>query len=174
MTVLVVFESMYGSTRAVAEAIGEGLATGGPVRVVEVGELAATPDGTRVGEDVSLLVVGGPTHAFSMSRASTRQDAAKDAPHGLVSGGKGLREWLAALRVPSGLPVATFDTKVLTPNLPGSAARSAERMLRRLGATPVSRPHTFRVHGRSDGLVEGEVDAARAWGGELAATVAPA
>ena len=37
MTALVVYESMWGSTKAVAEAIGDGLAPVGPVRVVEVG-----------------------------------------------------------------------------------------------------------------------------------------
>lgn len=172
MTVLVVYESMYGSTRAIAEAIGQGLEGSTPVEVVEVGALAASDRGVRIPDGVTLLVVGGPTHAFGMSREQTRQDAAKDAPEGIVSGGAGLRDWLDRLELPAGMPVATFDTKVLTPNLPGSAAKAAERHLRRLGAHPVAKARTFRVHGRSDGLVAGEVEAARTWGRELAATAA--
>ena len=55
---LVVFESMFGNTEAVANAIADGLKEQGAVRVVEVGE---APDGLPSGVD--LLVVGGPTHA---------------------------------------------------------------------------------------------------------------
>lgn len=176
MTVLVVYESMYGSTKAVAEAIAEGLAPAGPVRVVEVGALAAAPGGRSVGKDVTLLVVGAPTHAFGLSRASTRADAAKEAPTGsILSSGKGLREWLTELTLPiGGVPFAAFDTKVVKPNLPGSAAKAAEKQLTRSGGRPAAKARTFRVHGKSDGLVDGELDAARAWGAELAATLTKA
>lgn len=173
MTALVVYESMYGSTKAVAEAIGEGLAAAGAVRVAEVSALAASPGGSTVADDVTLLVVGGPTHAFGMSRDSTRRDAARKAPNGVISTGKGLREWLEGLRTQlDGTPVAAFDTKVLRPNLPGSAAKAAQKHLRRLGGRPVVEPRSFRVIGTSDGLVDGELTAARTWGEELARTLA--
>ena len=45
MATLVVFESMFGATRDVAGAVGEGLAGAGPVRVVEVTELVGGPEG---------------------------------------------------------------------------------------------------------------------------------
>ena len=168
MTALVVFESMYGSTRAIAEAIGAGLAGSGPVRVIEVGTFAAAPGSRKLSDDITLLVVGGPTHAFGLSRPSTRADAAKEAKADFVSTGKGIREWLGDLTMPTGgLPVATFDTKVLKPNLPGSAAKGAEKALRQLGGRPVAPPRSFRVHGKSDGLVDGELEAARAWGQQL-------
>ena len=63
MTALVVFESMFGNTKVIADAVAEGLARHLPVRQVEVG---AAP--TVIGGEVELLVVGGPTHAFGLSR----------------------------------------------------------------------------------------------------------
>ena len=61
MSVLVVFESMWGNSRLVAAATAEGL--GKDVPVVSVAE-APVP----LPSDVDTLVLGGPTHAFSMSR----------------------------------------------------------------------------------------------------------
>lgn len=160
-TALVVYESMYGNTRAIAEAIGTGI--GADTRVVEVGELTGRAEAI----EADLLVVGGPTHAFGMSRESTRADARKDAPGGSVISETGIREWLAELTLPAGTRVATFDTKVAKPNLPGSAAKAALKQLRRLGGRPVADPRSFRVAGKT-GLLDGETEAARAWGTELA------
>jgi hypothetical protein len=63
MNALVVYESMFGNTQKVAQAIGEGLSTEMDVDVQEVG---VAPD--KIGDQVTLLVVGAPTHAFSLSR----------------------------------------------------------------------------------------------------------
>jgi hypothetical protein len=161
MTALVVYESMWGSTKAIAEAIADGLAPGGPVRVVEVSDLEGA-----VGDDVDLLVVGGPTHAFGMTRASTRDGAAKDHPP--VISTTGVREWLEGLHLRAGVACAAFDTKVVKPNLPGSAGRAIDKELRRLGGRPVAKATTFRVHGKWDGLADGELERARDWGAELA------
>jgi len=56
---LVIFESMFGNTRKIAEAMADGLTSRFVTDLIEVG-LAPT----RIAEDVSLVVVGGPTHAF--------------------------------------------------------------------------------------------------------------
>src|SRR5687767_15013357 len=106
MRALVVYESMFGNTETIARAIGEGIEASMHADVVEVG---AAPD--TVPADVTLLVVGGPTHAFSMSRPTTRRDAAQRVT-AVVSRGRGIREWLAELR--SAMPSAgatTFDTR---------------------------------------------------------------
>ncbi len=63
---------------------------------------------------------------------------------------------------------AAFDTKVVKPNLPGSAGKAIDKELRRLGGRPVAKATTFRVHGKWDGLADGELDRARDWGAELA------
>lgn len=162
---LVVYESMYGNTESVARAIADGLATRVAVDVLEVGAAPAAPD-----DDVALLVVGGPTHAFGMSRPSTRRDAADKVGRAVVSRGPGVREWLDALRPQAGRQAASFDTRVARPRLPGSAARAVGRRLHRSGATAADTPHSFFVKGSEGPLVDGELDRARAWGAGLAAT----
>lgn len=171
MTALVVYESMFGSTKLLAEAIADALAETLEVRLVEVGALAAEPRGAVVPDEVSLLVVGAPTHAFGMSRAGTRADATKELGP-VISATIGVREWLENLTVPPRIPFAAFDTKVSRPALPGSAAKAIDRQLRHLGALPLTASRTFRVHGKADGLVDGARVDARTWGGELAALLA--
>lgn len=165
MKALVVYESMFGATRSAAEAIGEGLAAHGAVRVVEVGALVEESGGT-VGEDVDLLVVGGPTHAFSMSRANTREDARKEGLP-LISTGPGIREWLADVSVPGGAAWAAFDTKVATPPLPGAASKSIAKELRKRAGRMAAKPTSFAVQGKAGGLLDGEFERAKAWGDEV-------
>ena len=170
MRTLVVFESAFGNTRKVAEAIADGLQQSGQVDVVEVGH--ATP--TLV-DSADLLVLGGPTHAFGMSRPSTREDAVRQgADPGSASHG-GLREWLPALRDVSPAPAAAaFDTRVRkVRRLPGSAARGAAKELRRLGYRLTAEPESFYVEDVRGPLAQGELERARLWGNRLGALVAP-
>lgn len=164
MSALIVYESMWGNTRAVAEAVADGLGVADEVEVVEVGE--APPLG-RV--DVDLLVVGAPTHAFGLSRPATRADAAVRAGGSVISARGGVREWIEGAPT-AGLRVATFDTHVSRPNLPGSAGRSAAKALRSCGCSVVVRPESFYVGGYEGPLLAGELDRARAWGAGLVAT----
>jgi flavodoxin len=167
MRAVVVYESMFGNTQAIADAVANGLASSMRVDLLEVGEAPATID-----DDVALLVAGGPTHAFGMSRPQTRADAAQQAEQPVVSAGIGLREWLAAAGRRTGDTVAaTFDTRVDRPRVPGSAAHAGERRLRRLGFPAIAPAESFYVGGTSGPLVEGEVERARRWGEELGRTV---
>ena len=174
MRALVVYESMFGNTRFVAEAIADGLGTLMEVETLPVGDavghLEAIPDA------VDLLVVGGPTHAFGMSRPGTRADAVtKHGAPAITSQATGIREWLDVLTaapMSSGLRMATFDTRVRRPRVPGSAAKRAATALRRLGVRPAAAPETFWVDGVSGPLVAGETDRARQWGAQLATSVA--
>jgi hypothetical protein len=65
----------------------------------------------------------------------------------------------------------TFDTKVDTPRLPGSAAKAARHELRSKGFDVTTTSETFRVHGYDGPLVDGEVDRAQAWGVTLSQSV---
>jgi hypothetical protein len=162
MTAVIVYESMFGSTQAVAQAVAEGLADAHiEAQLVEVGALVAAGGGLP--EDTTLLLVGGPTHALSMSSADTRAHAADDATAPLVSTGAGVREWLDDVRLPKNLPVATFDTKIDKP-IPGSAAKAVAKRLKARGAHQVTASQSFRVHGKTEGLVEGELFEAVHWG----------
>jgi hypothetical protein len=118
--------------------------------------------------DVELVVVGGPTHAFGLSRG-TRQSAAEQAEGGLVSTEMGLREWLGTLQKGSSrIAVTTFDTRFSKPRLPGSAAAAAEKRLRRLGFRLLARPESFYVEGTTGPLVVASWSGANRWGKELA------
>jgi flavodoxin len=162
MSTLVVYESMWGNSRSVAEAVAA--AIGPEVRAVHVTE-APVP----IPSDVDLLVVGGPTHAFSMSRPSTRRDAvAKGAPDGPTE--PGVREWLARLEASDDLEVATFDTRVgSVRHLPGSAAKAAGKEVRRHHLGRLVATTSFYVDDMAGPLLPGELERARAWGHELAA-----
>jgi Flavodoxin len=71
---VVVYESMYGNTHVVADAIGEGLREAGDVLVTPVDDV-----GTELLEGADLVIVGGPTHAHGTSRGRTREAAAEAA-----------------------------------------------------------------------------------------------
>lgn len=163
MRAVVVYESMFGNTQRIAEAVADGLATCMEVDLTEVG--AATE---VVPDDVDLLVVGGPTHAFGLSRPATRSDAADRTGRGVVSAVIGLREWLDGLRSSSSrTAAATFDTRVDKPRMPGSAARAAHKRLRRLGFRVVAPAQSFYVTDMTGPLVAGEQDRARQWAERL-------
>jgi len=153
---LVVCESCFGNTRAVADVVVNVLRNGfASVELVTPAEAPSSVD------DLDLLIVGAPTHAFGLSRPSTRQ-AARD-QGGAGAGGDGVREWLEALR-PVARPVraAVFDTRVRKPLIPGSAAHAIRRRLRPLGFDVVS-AISFSVHRTAGPLVDDELDVARQW-----------
>jgi flavodoxin len=168
MKALVVYESMFGNTEQVARAITDGLSEHLEVELVEVTE--APPEIT---DPVDLIVVGGPTHAFSMTRQSTREEAiSKGASHG--SEAIGLREWLEHLHGDGRRPadrMATFDTRVdKVRHLPGSAAKGAAKIAHKLGFEAAAKPESFYVQDVEGPLLDGELDRARAWGQRLGTT----
>lgn len=165
MQALVLYESMFGNTHDVATAVAQGLSARLAVTVSGIREAPGT-----VPADVELLVLGGPTHAFGLSRPSTRRDAAQHAHREPEPDEIGLREWLAGLE-PSRRVVlaATFDTRVRRRRVPGSAAHRAASRLRRLGFTVLDEPTTFWVEGTPGPLHEGERERACRWGEQLAA-----
>ena len=158
----VVYESMYGNTREIADAVAQGVKEWADVEVREVSTATVLPG------DLDLVVVGAPTHAFGLSRPSTREDAAHKAHRSVESAGMGLREWMDAVGLATSAPsFVTFDTRVRHPHLPGSAAKKAAKRLRGVGGTQVAKPESFWVDGMEGPLVEAELERARAWGAAL-------
>lgn len=162
MKALIIHESLFGNTRAVAEAVKRGLTRDRPV---EVGLLRSDDAPGVIPEDVSLLILGGPTHAFSMTRASTRKDAETKGAQEHVR--TGIREWIDAVAPRAELPVVTFDTRVKVRLMPGSAARSAVKALRSRGFRRAEQGETFWVEDTDGPLKDGELDRAEAWGHRL-------
>lgn len=171
MTVVVVYESMYGNTHRIAEAISQGLTEAGAA--AEVISIEAARERGLHPEDV--LVVGAPTHVHGLSRASTREAAVRDAPgHDLEvdpsAQGEGVREWLGTLDAGGGR-AAAFDTRVKAPvMLTGRASQAIAKALRRHGYELVAQPESFLVTSAHQLLPEEEARA-RQWGAELAATI---
>ncbi len=169
MKALVVYESMFGNTKQIAEAVAEGLREKLEVDMSEVGE--ATTDTT--GYD--LVVIGGPTHAFGMSRESTRTDATrKTADHSVISDRIGVREWLdQLLPTTTGTAAAAFDTSgKIGWFRAGSAAKGEAAGLKDKGFRLVEPPEQFDVEGMEGPLKGGELDRARDWGRTVAAELA--
>ncbi|WP_433789691.1 flavodoxin family protein [Actinoplanes sp. CA-252034] len=166
MNALVVYESMFGNTEAIARAVAEGLGIGFEVTVADV---RAMP----VVGDTDLLVVGAPAHAFGVGPYRTRVVATW---HGMAKvrvREVGLREYLGCSPWLPQVRAAAFDTNLYKPSLPGSAARMADRRLRVLGCTMVAAAESFHLAGIKGPLVDGELDRARRWAGTLAGTMRP-
>ncbi len=173
---VVVYESMYGNTHQIADAIADGLrSTVDDVSVAPVHEADAT-----LVDGADLLVVGGPTHVHGMSRESTRTAAvtAAEKPESGLSvdadaAGPGVRGWLASLPALE-LPAAAFDTRMDGPAiLTGRASKGIAKELRHHGASLVAEPESVLVT-KDTHLEPDEADRARRWGTELAALVGTA
>lgn len=156
MRALIVYESMHGNTRDIAKAIAVGMS---PVVATNVVEVSQAPQLS----EVDLLIVGGPTHV-GLSRRSTRAAAGGRTVHPLPAD-IGLRDWLRGLpRVTTRHDAVTFDTRLRVRVLPGSAAASAAKLLRRRGYRILWPSKGFHITRPSGPLVEGEIERAQLWG----------
>ncbi len=162
---LVVYESMWGNSERLAQAVADGVAEVMPVDLTDV---AVAPTDLA---DVTLVIAGGPTHGHTMSRPQTRRDAREHgASHGSI--GIGLREWLDELPDEHERWLAAFDTRVTTGlRLPASAARSATRVGRRHRFHAAATPTSFSLLDADGPLAPGELDRARSWGRAVATAV---
>lgn len=166
----VVYESMFGNTESAAAAVAQGLRDEGfDAAAVDV---FLAPLCSPL--DADLLVVGAPTHGFSISRPSTRQDAVRQGAQP-ARAATGVREWLATLesvRNDGARPVvAVFDTRVAKARRLPAAGRAIARKFQRNGLRVVPGREAFLVDDVRGPLQEGEVDHARAWGRSLAAAL---
>jgi hypothetical protein len=171
MKTVVVYESMFGNTKTIAEAIAEGLRRAGEVTLGTVDDLS--PD--EVGKD-DLIVAGGPTHGHGMARPNAHQAMANDGSYAkygpVLAGEESLRGWLE--RLPAGRgAAAAFDTRFDKPKwLTGSAATKIAQRLRGKGYSIVG-TESFFVQAGGGPLAEGERERAAAWGHALVATLQP-
>jgi hypothetical protein len=170
--VLVVYESIYGNTHAIAQAIAEGLASAAELDVA-VQSVFETADADV--DQLDLLVVGGPTHMHGLTSSHSRRMAIQAGEEDGVPiepgarDERGLRQWLAE-RSGAGRPAAAFDTRLdRSSMLTGAAARGIARRLHGGGYELVADPESFFVDDAEGPLAAGELERARAWGATLAA-----
>jgi hypothetical protein len=174
MKAVVVYESMYGNTHLVADAIASGLRE---QSIEDVVVLPVNDADKQLVAGADLVVVGGPTHAHGMSRESTRRaavEAAEKPNHDLAldddAEGPGLREWFESVGHLS-TRAGAFDTRLKAPAvLSGRASKGIAKRLREHGCTLVVEPESFLVT-KETHLVDDEVEHARGWGRKLAAAI---
>jgi hypothetical protein len=160
MKAIVVYESHWGNTAAVARVIAEGLGHGTPALTTTEATGAAL-------DSVELIVAGAPVIAFSLARESARRQLAGDtkAPQPADVAHPLLRQWLEALPPGQGRGVA-FETRIWW--TPRGATGTIEAKLRKAGYARLAKSERFIVGGSYGPLKEGELERARAWGAELA------
>jgi len=140
---LVVYDSQYGNTERIAQAIGEAIGS----QVVRVGDVSPAEL-----KEFDLLIVGSPTHGGWYT-----------------PGVKGLLEALPLLE---GFKVAAFDTRTVSiwnRLLPfGYAAPRIARKLEGNGGNLLAPPEGFVVLGIEGPLKDGELERAAGWASGLA------
>lgn len=156
MRVLIVVESLFGNTHAIAQAVADRLQEdGAEVRLVDATSATPNLDGA------DLVLAGAPTHNLGLPTEKSRASAVDRGAQPVSSG---LREWIGALEA-SSTPVVTFATRVQG-RFSGSASKAAVKLLRRRGID--ARQGTdFVVAGTTGPLTEGETARAREWAGTL-------
>jgi len=157
MRALIVYDSAYGNTEQVAQAIGDGLGTKGDVQVVRAGDVR--PEQLA---GLDLLVVGSPTQRFTSLPSINR--FLKSIPSGGLQGVK----------------VAAFDTRITVSEIEkvhilaflvrifGYAAEPVLSKLEKKAGEPAVSAEGFFVGGTEGPLNEGELERAASWAQEIA------
>jgi len=163
MNAVVVYESHWGNTAAVARAIAAGI---GP----ETRALTTDEASTEALTDVDLLVAGAPVIAFGLASDKVLENMADQAGKARTPdlSHPSMRSWLGRLPHGHGRSAA-FETRLWWS--PRGATSDIERGLEGAGYRPVAKAHRFVVKGGHGPLRDGELDRAREWGAELAKTM---
>jgi hypothetical protein len=160
MKAIVVYESHWGNTAAIARAIAEGI--GPEARALSTAEATGA-----VVAGADFIVAGAPLLGFSLPTESMlkgltgnagRDPVAPDMSH------PGMRAWLDALPTGAG-QAAAFETRIWWS--PGSASKAILGKLEALGYRPAAKAQRFIVQGKYGPLRAGELERAKAWGAEL-------
>ena len=161
MKAVVVYESLWGNTAAIARAIAEGL--GGGARALSTAEAM----GAAIAE-AELIVAGTPVLGFRLPTEAMRQSVVtseRNAPTPPDLSHPSMRGWLDALPPGRGRSAA-FETRIWWS--PGGATGPITDKLAQAGYPPMTRARRFVVKGKYGPLRDGELERARRWGAELA------
>ncbi|MEM5770396.1 MAG: flavodoxin family protein [Bacillota bacterium] len=152
MKALIVYDSVFGNTRKLAEAIAAGL----DAKAVPVSDISA-----QEVSQAALLLVGSPTRAFRPTPAIT--EWLKNLPNGTLQG----------------MRAAAFDSRISADkvksralkfmmNKCGYAAPLIDNELKKKGASIAAAPEGFFVEESEGPLTEGEEARAKEWAKALA------
>lgn len=158
MTTLVIYDSVFGNTERIAQAIGASIGAQEDVKVVRANEV--TPEQLK---GLAVLVVGSPTRKFRPTGAIMR--ILRSIPKNALEDVK----------------VAAFDTRIpkseiekirvlaFLVKLFGYAAKPIADRLESKGGKRVVSPEGFYVNGTEGPLVEGELERAADWARQIVA-----
>lgn len=160
MKALIIYDSFFGNTEQIAQAIGNALGSPEDVEVLRVGDVK--PEQLT---GATLLIVGSPTRGFRPTPAIS--NLLKSIPK------NGLK----------GVKVAAFDTRFtrdeiessvfilpILVNLFGYAAKPIADRLEKKGGERIVPPEGFFVEGTEGPLKEGELERAADWAKQIMAT----
>jgi flavodoxin len=146
MKSMIIYDSVYGNTEQIAQAIGNALSSQIDVEVVRVSDV-----NTNQLTGLKLLIIGSPTHGGSPTEA--------------------IRDFLKRLSEATiqDLNVASFDTRLSTRlvKIFGYAAGKIASSLKKRGGNLIASPEPFFVKGRKGPLKEGELERAARWANDL-------
>lgn len=163
--VLVIAESHFGNTVAVADAVAATLRAAG----VRTSLALAHEASTTVPAETTALVLVAPTHDGDLSTPDSRRRAAgigaKDS-----TDGRGIREWVTSCEGSRGARLICIGTAAQghTSTERGPAASAAAELASKRGFRHVEEGPSFGVLGVAGPLVPGELVRAREWASELA------
>ncbi len=157
MRTLVVYDSIFGNTEQIAQAIGRALGSPDDVQVRRVSDVQPEELGAA-----ELFIVGSPTRAFRPTPATS--NLLKAVPAGGLNG----------------VRVAAFDTRIAVEDtgsailgfmvrIFGYAAKPLADALQKKGGRLIAPPEGFYVQDREGPLKEGELERAERWARQLAA-----
>ncbi len=158
MKVLIIYDSFFGNTEQIAQAMGNALGSQAEVNTLRVGDVK--PEHLT---DLDVLIVGSPTRAFSPT-PETKKLLGSIPQHGL-----------------KGVKVAAFDTRIALSDvdsriLPvfvkvfGYAAKPIADRLKKKGGELIIPPEGFFAKGAEGPLKEGELERAADWAKQIIAT----
>ena len=159
MKVLIIYDSVFGNTEQIAQAIGNALGSQEDVEILRVSNVK--PEQLT---GLKLLIVGSPTRQFRPTAATT--SLLKSIPK------NGLK----------GVKVAAFDTRFTVSEIEkvrilaffvrifGYAAKPISDRLEKKGGELIIPPEGFFVEGTEGPLKEGELERATDWAKQIMAT----
>jgi len=160
MKTLVVYDSVYGNTEKIAQAIGRALGPPEDVEIVQVGH--ARPEHLA---GLTLLIVGSPTRQFSPTKATT--SFLKSIPKNGLKGVKvAAFDTRFTVRAVERVRILAFFVKIF-----GYAAKPIAARLEKKGGGLAVPPEGFYVGDTEGPLLEGELERAAGWARQIVATL---
>lgn len=155
MKIMIIYDSVFGNTEKIAQAIADGFKTQGFVDILPVNQVSVTKI-----KGLDLLIIGSPTRGFRPT--------------------EGISNLLKLLTKDqlNGTQVAAFDTRIalntinsavlrLMVDKGGYAANNIAKELRKKGGVLCASPAGFLVTGEQGPLQDGELQRATDWAKQI-------